>query len=478
MVSLAETSYADDPPSPSTNSACDGSALDFDTPRRTALVEGKIDRGDICYLPRPLSPSPVGLGSWRDNEGPYAMASRRQHKDVVVKPAPPPSIKYLAATELPSASLSVHAERDPPFLALSVAHTLLARIRRNSYAARTPVVRPYLATFLEYVCGTDKKTGKPRFEPVILSSARKWNVLSMLAAVDLVQAIKLDVEPGTGRINANNYQLDYDQGDVLSKIVSREKLGLARADFKADIPVVKNLRKVLVAPFERRGKNGLAPPEVSFMENIDCCIACDVILVDEDEGASVSFPTFPALPLFASRVLTATLQAQHPYNHLVIPPFLLHDSDYPTGIDHFVPWEERHLTDSALLKTPTALELDEDHPLADDTALLASIYFLERLRRESNPGSAIRAGFFDKIREEIKVNIRAVEGREPDEKDVEEELASRGRAICERLEIIVDRRWRHDWRIKMLEKEGRKVVDGAWLLSTFLPTSSSAFSLH
>lgn len=88
------------------------------------------------------------------------------------------------------------------------------------------------------------------------------------------------------------------------------------------------------------------------------------------------------------------------------------------------------------------------------------IYLLDRLRRETSIGSAIRGGFVQKIRDEVTATAKAIGRPVCGEADVDELLANRGRKVCEEQGIEIRREWDEEWREKMLQKEGRKLKDG------------------
>ncbi|GAA5897943.1 hypothetical protein JCM6882_005118 [Rhodosporidiobolus microsporus] len=328
----------------------------------------------------------------------YVPAQRREHLGEASAPPPPPTEEYLATSLQRAFSDPELTAQFPRVVVLSLAHTLLQRIKRSPEAAGVPVVRPYLSTFLEYVVGSDSATYRPRFHAVVFSSARFRSAVGMLSAIDLVPPF----EPKGSRYYSNR-----DEGDVLAAVITREHLGLNEADFFSDVPVVKDLAKV-----SRVLGLGKAPSDASF----DTRMARNVVLVDENADAA----------------------RQQPYNLLPISPFLLHDSDFPEGE-----------------QTPGAVELDANHPLANDTALLGTIYLLDRLRVETNIASTLRGGLVRNIRDEIKRPVRFREKREMSETEVDAILAQRGRAVCAEQGIEVRREWDPEWRSKLLEKEGR-----------------------
>jgi hypothetical protein len=121
------------------------------------------------------------------------------------------------------------------------------------------------------------------------------------------------------------------------------------------------------------------------------------------------------------------------------------------------------------------------------------IYLLERLRCETNISFVLRDGVVDKIRAEIKSDHRALVGAELSDEEVDEVLASKGEKVCDKYGIEVCREWQTEWRMKMLEKDGRALsiaMNGACfrrrplsflsihVLMTLCPFSLSPSPLH
>lgn len=71
----------------------------------------------------------------------------------------------------------------------------------------------------------------------------------------------------------------------------------------------------------------------------------------------------------------------------------------------------------------------------------------------------MRAGGLDELRDEARERIRdagtqTAEGQVREE-EVDEELAKWGEEVCARYGVEVRREWDPEWRVKLLEKEGR-----------------------
>lgn len=81
-----------------------------------------------------------------------------------------PSPAYLAAiSRTPPVKSSIH----PPLLVLNLNETLVHRGREDFRARKTATPRPYLSTFLEYICGWTAPTpGKPSQSAGVQQSTR------------------------------------------------------------------------------------------------------------------------------------------------------------------------------------------------------------------------------------------------------------------------------------------------------------------
>lgn len=169
---------------------------------------------------------------------------------------PPPTDEYLATSLLPVLNL-VPSLANPSLLILDLNGTLLCRLKKSGRGSKNPVLRDYLATFLEYVCGpveigdsdkldpkrkvsaTNKGKGRVghRWDVVVYSSARATNVLFMLSAMSLVSHARADAHPPFGSWTAA-------PGDPLSLVWSREKLGLSTKEFTQNVETVKDLSMI------------------------------------------------------------------------------------------------------------------------------------------------------------------------------------------------------------------------------------------
>lgn len=196
------------------------------------------------YQQRNRSPPPsVSPNKWipNTNTGPRKKINRNV-------PTPVPSQSYLDVTLLPSATISatsskkmkvIKKEVEPPLLILDLNNTLLCRATRTSHGSRNATLRPYLSTFLSYVCGSTS-TAHPRsptYQPIVYSSARNANVLQMLLSMSLISARRVQSHPvGTAWMS--------EEGDPLKLVWSRENMGLSTEEFNEDVKTVKDLEGV------------------------------------------------------------------------------------------------------------------------------------------------------------------------------------------------------------------------------------------
>ncbi|GAA5914885.1 hypothetical protein JCM5296_001701 [Sporobolomyces johnsonii] len=369
---------------------------------------------------RDRSPSPPPFLA-ADSSGPTdpnAPPAQRQRTHQRSAPLPSPSAHYLAASLVPSTPLPPPAENaayEPPLLMLDLNHTLLCRAQRNWSGSKLPLVRPYLATFLEYICSDlssagrpveEEKRRKPRFLPIVFSSARQPNVLSLLTALSLVPPSRLPLPP-----TARTYTPSRKEGDVLDLVWTREMMGLNARDFTGDVETTKDLEGFGASSGSGSGN------EVG---------ARRTILLDDE----------------------ASKAAQQPHNHLPIAPFLVSPSDFPRP---------------AIFQNgdivPQALEFATSSPAAaaQDAALVSTIYVLERLTRESHVAGAIRAGFVERVKGDVGREIERERAGEVGEGEVEDEMQRRGRKVCEELGIEVRREWDAGWRDRVVGLVGEGI---------------------
>ncbi|BGP51870.1 hypothetical protein JCM10450v2_007830 [Rhodotorula kratochvilovae] len=331
-------------------------------------------------------------------------SERRMRQQTFAKP-PSPSSGYLAvASEAPSTldpSAGVAAE--PLVVVLSLNNTLLFRPKRSTKGSTMPIVRPYLSTFLEYLCGShlhpspaDREPPARAFEPIVYSAARAHNVLTLLRAVGLVPPLAAAGDDGA-------YRPREGEGDVLRAVLSRESMGMMDADYRRDVQAVKDLGKVW-------SELGLEEKDGTRR----------TVLLEEEEPAA----------------------AAQPYSRLPITPFLVSNP-------------------SSTLSRPSVRELPCSS--ADDPALLITIHLLELLRSEKNAPAALKAGLVRRGEDAAREAVRAREGRGEREevggREVSEEMARKGREVCERHGVEVRREWSGAWRERVVqarkEREGR-----------------------
>ncbi|GAA6037451.1 hypothetical protein JCM8097_008193 [Rhodosporidiobolus ruineniae] len=485
--------------------------------------------------PAPYAPVPdqgyvvgEGGGATYGPNGEYIAPERRKKKDVRTGAVAGPVQSYLAASapveggsggekepELPT-------EYEPPLVILDLNHTLLCRAKRTSWGSRQPLVRPYLSTFLEYLCSSEPAASsaearRPRFLPVVYSSARAPNVLSMLAALSLIPPARFAALPPPSTFTSHTpfspppYLPSREEGDVLTMVFTREMMGLNGRDYAGDVETTKDLARV----WEELGWGGLREWKLHAKEEAAAEAASATeegkmqevyeakdgenegegegeIEGEADEVDAAGQPSKKRKKrpnrkhkarfdrerdeIGARRTVLlddeASKAVQQPYNHLSIHPFIVPPQSFPPPVLAPPPPAPAPSTDPSASSSPfqlsrpplpafvppplAALEVPSSHPAAKDSHLLGAIYLLERLRGEKSIARSIRGGLLEKIREEAKEELKVVasgEGKEPTYEEVDEALAQKGREVCERLGIEVRERWEPEWRERVLEKE-------------------------
>ncbi|BGP03697.1 Salivary gland secretion 1 [Rhodotorula toruloides ATCC 204091] len=420
-------------------------------------------------------------------DGTYVPPTRRERMHRREGPAYPPTQTYLDAANGESETFETEEQvgtKEPVVLVLDLNNTLLVRGERNAAGSKTPVVRPYLATFLEYICTTtepDLVSGKPRFQPIIYSSARSYNVLSMLAAINLIPPSRVPPPfdsraPFPAAPIAEKYRSpspsrsptppprhgDYvyvqapykpepSEGDVLKLVFTREMMGLSPMDYHGDVETVKDLAKVWerLGWAEESGSEGGRRATVTSRNGVEEALSPEEVARRDEMGAQRTL-------LLDDEAGKA---AQQPYSHLPIRPYLIHQGHMPRF--PYIPRNSRSSRSPSPISSidpeiPSylrALEVRDDHPPAWDDALLRSVWELENLRRESNVAAAVKSGFLQWLRDDAREAVqKAKEGKKVTEEMVDAELAKRGRMVCERLGIEVRRKWDPRWRQRVLQR--------------------------
>ncbi|SCV73728.1 BQ2448_6158 [Microbotryum intermedium] len=273
--------------------------------------------------------------------GPYVRPQRRvkQARDAL---PPEPTEAYLAIARESSSILPDSAP--PPCIVLDLNNTLLFRKKRDASGSRSPIARPYLATFLSYL--VSRAEGSPRWVLAVYSSARAKNVLTLLAAVGLVDHDRASAMQG-GQV------WEAEEGDALALVWSREKMGLTPKEFDLDVETTKDLD-----PLWRVMGGDLGPKRT--------------VLLDDEMGKA----------------------ATQPYNHLPIEPFLLDPASLPptTPPPRSATLPRGSRAPSVELPRALATGIPSTHPCGEDEALLSTIYLLEQLRPQSNIAGFIRNG--------------------------------------------------------------------------------------
>jgi len=211
-------------------------------PRRSySPARGRASSHSRSPEPYVAAPAPYGP------DGEYIPPTRRVRKDVRSAPVIPPTETYLAASALASTTLPLDDQLDPLYLVMDLNQTLLARAKRDRTSSKWPIARPYLSTFLSYIC-TRNPDRSPRFEPIVYSSARAPNVVSMLAALQLVPPERatayVNAVPSRSTARPPTYEPRPDEGDVLRMVFTRSMMGLSNADYHGDVETVKDLARV------------------------------------------------------------------------------------------------------------------------------------------------------------------------------------------------------------------------------------------
>ncbi|GAA5907258.1 uncharacterized protein JCM6883_006196 [Sporobolomyces salmoneus] len=388
--------------------------------------------GSRSPSPPPYASAPSGHRSTQREDTP----ERRQKLHQRSTPVPVPSSAYLSASSivLSSSQTSREREKKPPMLLiLDLNHTLLCRSERNRSGSKVPLVRPYLSTFLEYITLSSEW-----IRPIVFSSARFQNVISLLIALNLIPPPPLPTTNGgfTQPPPPTEYY-ECGEDDVLSLIWTRENMGLNSRDFRGDVETTKDLEGVWRALELGTTSRGIPPTgeELERRRNLEG--AKRTILLDDEVSKA----------------------AQQPYSLLPIKPFLLTRSDFPP----IPPFQPKSPTD--LPPPPFAVELNHphDHPLWEDRTLLSVIYQLTEISRWGNISSSIRSGGLDAIRKTVKEELeqKGTGEEEVSEEMVEGEMERRGEELCKGLGIQVRKEWDKGWREGVLERKRQERILGA-----------------
>ncbi|GAA5875150.1 hypothetical protein JCM16303_005026 [Sporobolomyces ruberrimus] len=405
--------------------------------------------GDYRPLPprRPndgsRSPSPARRREEDPSTNGYTTPERRQKLHRRTAPVPTPSEAYLEATSLPSSASSSTSEREPLILILDLNHTLLCRSERNYFGSKVPLVRPYLSTFLEYITTStlpSSSSSSPTFLPIVFSSARYRNVLSLLVALNLVPSSRLPppLPPWNpyGRPPtpppSQTYECKEEEGDVLKLVWTRENMGLNVRDFKGDVETTKDLEgvwKALGLGEEDEAREG----EGEKRRNVEG--AKRTILLDDEVSKA----------------------AQQPHSLLPIKPFLLSREDFPPQQRPPSPKPSSSSSSSPPPPPPlpAAVELSNpDHPAWEDKSLLSTIYKLDSISKWENVGYEIREGGLEGIEKSVREELEKEkgEGREVSEREVEVEMEKRGEKLVRDAGIEVRKEWDKGWRERVLGK--------------------------
>ncbi|GAA5930373.1 uncharacterized protein JCM15063_004788 [Sporobolomyces koalae] len=364
----------------------------------------------------------------------YTTPERRQKKHQRSAPLPTPSQAYLDASSTPAVGSESAAKRKPPILILDLNHTLLCRSERNRAGSKVPLVRPYLATFLEYICSTVPSNvasdpPRSRFLPVVFSSARHQNVLSLLVALNLVPSHRLPPPYPRGTAPSDQtYDCRASEGDVLQLVWTRENMGLSERDFRGDVETTKDLEGVWKAlQLGMREARQDSDEELEKQRNL--IGASRTILLDDEVSKA----------------------AQQPHSLLPIKPFILERRDFPP----LPSWQQKSPDD--VPPPPAAVQLLPDHPAWEDRTLLSVIYQLDEMSKWGNISHEIQQGALERIRANIERGLLQTTRTQGQigTREVEQEMERRGEQIVQAAGIDIKREWDHEWRERVLRKSGR-----------------------
>ncbi|BGP27816.1 hypothetical protein Rt10032_c13g5162 [Rhodotorula toruloides] len=147
-----------------------------------------------------------------------------------------PSKTYDDISLAPSKTVSDPSTLDPLIVVLNLNHTLLYRASRTTKGSKRPTYRPYLSTFLEWVCkaNLDSDDGARRrrqLEVVVYTATRAHNALTLLEGMGLIPSA----------FSALGTNLKHES--LVDLVLSREDLDLSPTDFGSDIDTIKDLRR-------------------------------------------------------------------------------------------------------------------------------------------------------------------------------------------------------------------------------------------
>lgn len=263
-----------------------------------------------------------------------------------------PSTTYDLVSQAPSQTVADASTLDPLILVVNLNHTLLYRASRTTKGSRRPVYRPYLSTFLEWVCEANKERGgKRRIEVVVYTATRAHNVRTLLEGMGLLAS------PYAALTSTS----DPEHTPLVRLVLSREDFDLSASDYGSDIDTIKDLRRVWT-------KLGTSEEDG----------ARRTVLLCDDAGDTVRFTSsFRSICAFLSmakeRRVDGLWNAQilQPFSHLPIPPF--------------VP------------------SLSLSSPSDADRSLLSTISLLSLISHETNIPAFVRSGGLEKEGMEGKV---------------------------------------------------------------------------
>lgn len=348
-------------------------------------------------------------------------------------PPVPPSARYerVAGERSVTVSSSAAAARfEPLVVVLSLSDTLLYRPRGQTRSSIRPIVRPYLSTFLSYLCRQSFDRPARKIVVVVFSSAKAHNVSMLLRAIgvehdsrmaDMLEGIRRTTIDGDVANERERTSAEEDRA-LVRLVLSRDLMGLDEVDYNRDIITTKDLT-IVWRKLELDITGGTRT----------------TVLVDESEHASVRQPF-----RFSAALLLGAPATHSPPRHL---------TDLHTRSQFSQPYS-RVPTATFVVDDPRSAfshdgiqELPSSAP--DDTTLLRTIYLLERLRCESNVAAALKDGLVQRAEDEARLEVRTRERRvknaEVTADEVQEVLAGKGRQVCAEYGVEARREWDGEW---------------------------------
>lgn len=263
-----------------------------------------------------------------------------------------PTSDYLSISNRASESQhpSMLRERRPKLIILDLNNTLVARRKATSKGANNAAPRPYLSTFLEYLCGSELVDGQlqRRFNVMIWSSAQADSVQLMCEKLSLFS-------------NAGQ------QTPLLVDIWDRSSMDLTDEQYNSKFPTVKDVSKVWKS-LAWTPPSAVKPPDAADELSSVSSSALSNGDTEEPKGKNWSYEHLHWTQYDTILVDDAPDKAcLQPHNHMQISAY----KPYNINVAAAGP--------GAAMK---------------DNALLQLVAMLEKLKSHSNVSAAIRSGIF------------------------------------------------------------------------------------